>query len=282
MATATETVTPAFGRLDLKPGNAYPLQRVDYAEPSGFERLIAEHGYRLGWSRAAECPCKTTAENIDENSSTCPLCKNRRWLYYGAQEPQDLSGEALTSAQTGVIQRSNSFLIRGHMQNLSFVDDDTGVDGRWRTGQSQVTVFFDNNLMTRDRLINIDGQITYTEIVQAPESSTTPMPLRYIVSGGVYYMRSVEQVYQPGIDYTVRDGFVYFYSGSSAAPGTSITVNYATFPTYMVMSMPHAVRIQNVVKGIPKPANKMGSLQYLPLQAAVQLEFLPYDHVGST
>ena len=280
MPSVSEIVSPPFGRLDLEAGNAFPLQRVDYAEPSGFERLIAQHGYRLAWSRAAECPCKTAAVNIDENNSNCPLCKNRRWLYYGAQTPQDLSGETLTSAQQGVIARSGGFLIRGHMTNLSFTDDDTGMDGRWRVGQSSVTVFYDNQLMTRDRMINIDGQITYTEIVQAPPSATTPMQLRYIVSGGVYYMRSVERVFQPGVDYTVRDGFVYFFSSGLTAPGTNITVNYATFPTYMVMSVPHAVRLQNVIKGVAKPVNRMGNIQRLPLQATVQLEFLPYDHVG--
>ena len=282
MPTSSEIVTPAFGRLDLNAGNAYPQQRVDYAEPSGFERLIAQHGYRLAWSRAAECPCKTAAVNIDENNSNCPLCKNRRWLYYGAQTPQDIGGESLTSAQLGVIQRSGGFLIRGHMTNLGYVDNDTDIDGRWRTGQSAVTVFYDNQLMTRDRLINIDGQITYTEIVQAPASATAPMQLRYIVSGGVYYMRSVERVFQAGTDYTVRDGLVYFFSDALTAAGTNITVNYATFPTYMVMSMPHAVRLQNVVKGVPMPANRMGNIQRLPLQATVQMEFLPYDHVGGS
>ena len=56
---------------------------------------------------------------------------------------------------------------------------------------------------------------------------------------------------------------------------TRLAVHYSTYAVWIVDSMLHRDRTQNVLAQVKRPASPEGNFQRLPLQARVLLEFIP-------
>lgn len=270
-----EIVQAPFGRLKA---SSEPSGRIEFMADL-FEQRIAEHGMRLSWSRSAFCPCRPLDTSLEQPNPACKLCDATGYIYYGSPTPQDLTGEVLTPVQSLLMQQSSGFLIRGLMTSFSKQSSDYDRAGLWERGSSFLTVLFDNKLYFRDRLIALDTDILYRELVKMPAAPATTVPLRYIINGGVLFCRSATQVYTPGTDFTVQNGQLVWI-GTRPDAGTPLSISYMTFATYSVSSMAHVVRQQNEIRGTPSVSPE-GAIGKLPLMAQVSLTFVPHTSQGA-
>lgn len=269
-----EQVQPVFGRLAPSRDAS---QRVEFIEEL-FEDRIADHGMRLAWSRSAFCPCRPLDPSLEQPAADCKLCDATGYIYYGPPNPQDLSAENLTGVQRRMLERTRGFVIRGLMTSFGKVATDYDRAGVWERGNATLTVLADNKLYFRDRLVCLDTETLYREVVQMPAPPERRLPLRYLVQGGVLLCQGTAKTYVPGIDFTVRDGDVVWL-GKRPDAGERLSMAYNTFATYQVSSMAHVVRQQNDRLGLPQVSPE-GSIGRLPLMAQVSLTFIPHTAVS--
>lgn len=271
---ADEIITPVFGRLDVAQDAA---QRVEFIEGL-FNERIADHGMRLAWSRSAFCPCQPLDASLEQPAPGCALCDSTGYIYYGSVDAQDLSGENLSGVQQRLMAGSQAFLIRGLMTSLGKTASDYERVGLWERGAATLTVLADNKLYFRDRLIALDTEVLYREIVQMPAPPQQKVPLRYLVNGGVLLCQSATTSYVPGVDFTVMNGDL-LWMGQRPDAGTRLSMAYMTFATYSVSSMAHVIRQQNDKAGMPVISPE-GSVGRLPLMAQVSMTFVPHTTTG--
>ena len=269
-----EDQAPPFGRL-AKPTNTLDAGiRVDF-DGEEFSHAIANHGYRMVWTRRAECPCEPVSYQLTQPDPNCEACSGTGYLYFGPGEPQDLSDQLFTPVQQAALDSSGGFLIYGLMMPLSAQDKRNDRLGSWMMGSGSITVMPENQLGYRDRLVNIDAQYPYTEVAVMPAAPVLALPLRYLVSGGVYLCRdNAGKRYRLADDFVVESGRLRFLPGRSPAPGTRLTVFYLTFPVWLVESFSHRQRIQNKTGPDGIVVSPEGCIQRLPIQATVSLEFI--------
>lgn len=277
-STQIEYLPTPFGRLERPPGVSDQGIRADWRN-APYEQGIAAHGYRLIWTRRAECPCPPVDDRLTQASPICQICDGTGSLYFGAEQPQVLAGEVFTPVQQEVLRRSGGFLIRGIMSGLSTTDSRNDQMGTWLRGGTSVTVVHENRLSFRDRLVNIDVVMPYTEVVVRPADAAAWLPLRYLVSGGIYLVQDQDGVrYRYGEDYVDQAGKIIFSSGRGPKSGKRVTCHYLTFPVWLVENCLHRDRVQNIknnaVSGGPLVSPE-GRLQRLPTMASVVLEFIP-------
>ena len=275
---AIEYLPTPFGRLKRPPLARDPGVRAEWRNDP-FEQGIAAHGYRLIWTRRAECPCPPVDDRLTQANPACPTCDGTGSLYFGAESPQDLSGEVFTPVQQEVLRRSGGFLIRGIMSGLSVTDTRNDQMGTWMRGGTSVTVVHENRLSFRDRLVNIDVVMPYTEVVVRPVDVDEALALRYLVSGGIYLVQDQDGVrYRYGDQYIDQAGKIVFLRGQGPTPGKRLACHYLTFPVWLVSNVNHRDRVQNLVNnstsGGPKVSPE-GRLQRLPTMASLELEFIP-------
>ncbi len=270
-----ETVQPVFGRLSPSRDAS---QRIEFIEEL-FEDRIADHGMRLAWSRSAFCPCRPLDAALEQPAPNCPVCDATGYVYYGPGRPQDLSAENLTSVQQRMLDRTQGFVIRGLMTSFGKAATDYDRAGVWERGAATLTVLADNKLYFRDRLVCLDTETLFREVVKMPAPPERRLPLRYLVQGGVLLCRSVSRTYVAGIDFTVRDGDVVWL-GQRPDAGERLSMAYNTFATYQVSSMAHVIRQQNDRLGLPQVSPE-GSVGRLPLMAQVSLTFIPHSSLGT-
>ncbi len=272
----SETIQPTFGRLNPSRDAS---QRVEFIEDL-FEDRIADHGMRLAWSRSAFCPCRALDPALDQPAPNCPLCDATGYIYYGPPRQQDVSAENLTAVQRRMLARTKGFVIRGLMTSFGKAATDYDRAGVWERGAATLTVLPDNKLYFRDRLVCLDTETLYREVVQMPAPPERRLPLRYLVQGGVLLCQSIRRSYQPGVDFTVLNGDV-IWLGKRPDAGERLSMAYNTFATYQVSSMAHVIRQQNDRLGLPQVGPE-GAIGRLPLMAQVSLTFIPHSALGAS
>ena len=277
MAAIDET---PFGRLEKPTLLPDAGIRVDFDAPE-FDRAITNHGYRMIWTRRADCPCAPLSYQLTQPDPNCTLCSGTGYLYFGPQQPQDLSAHTFSPVQQAALTTSGGFLIYALAMPLSSQDKRNDRLGSWLTGGSSITVMADNQLGFRDKLVNIDSRLPYTEVGLMPARPSLTLPLRYLISGAVYLcMDETGKRYTPDVDFSVDVGLLAFSDVSAPSPGTRVSVFYITFPVWVVENTSHRSRVQNSVTSDGQVVSPEGSLQQLPIQAQVSLEFIPSDLNG--
>lgn len=273
--TQPEDQAPPFGRL-ARPTNTQDAGiRVDF-DSDEFSHAVANHGYRMVWTRRAECPCEPVSYQLTQPNPNCTTCSGTGYLYFGDDKPQDLTGQVFTPVQQAALDVSGGFLIYGLMQPLSATDKRNDRLGTWMVGGGSITVMPENQLGFRDRLVNIDAQYPYTEVAIMPVPPDLVLPLRYLVSGGVYLCQDTAgKRYHLGDDYTITAGRLAFLPTRAPAPGTRLSLFYNTFPVHLVEDVLHRQRLQNAVGPDGVIVSPEGFLQRMPIQARVSLEFIP-------
>ena len=263
-----------FGALGLPVGTKETGQRADF-RPDIFEINIEAKGQRLAWSRASHCPCVPINDQTQQPDPNCTLCGGNAVLYFGPQASQNLSTEGLSDVQKLIFTQYDAFMIRGLLLSSSKNERPWDRLGPWRSGMAMVTVRAQNQIGYMDRLINLDGLIAFSEVLEVPKDNISPLKSRYLISGGVHLVRSTRKRYEQGRDFTVQKGRIVFQPATAPAPKERLTLHYVTFPTWLVGDMPHATRITNVSFKNPAPISPEGDIYAMPIQAAIRLEFLP-------
>ena len=64
---------PQAGVTGLPEGTKEEGQRVDF-RPDQFDLTIETKGYRIAWSRAAQCPCKPINAQTEQPDPNCAIC----------------------------------------------------------------------------------------------------------------------------------------------------------------------------------------------------------------
>jgi hypothetical protein len=244
-------------------------------------KLVELTGVRVAWTRASVCPCSPVNDQTQQPDPLCTLCQGGGAFYFG---PKDYAaGEnvgVLTNIQKVILVRDGAAVIRGLMQKVTQAQDFYDRLGNWVRGTQMLTVRPENKIGYYDRLVCLDQEINYSEIIVQGADPTAALKLRYLATA-VNIIRSETTRYEQGSDFDVVDGKVVWISVSGApAANTRLSVHYLTHPTYLVIDHPHVMRgTQKRRKSAPL-ATPFGNPVALPIQAAIRLEFLQADDIG--
>jgi hypothetical protein len=269
MALAPQ-LKPTSGVIGLPEGIKEAGKRVDF-RPTDFEFLVETKGYRLAWSRAAQCPCNSVNNQTDQPDPNCPLCEGGGWLYFAPSEPITSTAGELDAVQQTIITRNNAAVVRGIMSSGAQQHDPYNPTVRWESGTMNLTVRHENRLGYYDKVVNLDSTIIFSELIDTDGSGV--LTLRY-VPRNVNFIRSVDAVFVPDTDYQVCDGVVTWLPGKEPITGTQVVCHYLMHPTWLVSEHPHVVRTTPVSFKTKTPKTPQGDPKLLPIQAVVRLDFL--------
>lgn len=255
------------------PGQKPLGSRADFI-PEHLASRIEWHGLRLAWSRATQCPCVPTNGQTDQADPSCGMCAGAGFLYFNDSSADDpaLVGD-LTAVQQKLCALGGAKVIRGIMTGMGMSDTPFERLGRLPEGQAMVTVRYQNRLGYLDRLVNLDAYIVHSEKVEFAGPGA-PLPLRYLVDGGVNLLATLTTRFLPDVDFEVTDGAVSFIDGRGPTPGAWVTAHYNYHPQYLVVERVHVTRLTytpNAKRSVNTPE---GGVTQLPLQAMLRLDFL--------
>ena len=267
-----EFIAPDAGIIGLPEGLKEEGKRVDF-KPDDFALLIETKGYRLAWSRTAQCPCVGINDQTDQSDPNCSLCEGAGWLRFqpiGAVTNSFIVGE-LDALQTKIVG-TDSAVIRAIM--TAFVTTPTPWDkvGPRLQGTVNVTTRAENKIGYYDRLVNLDSTIVYSELFKA--SGTSLDTTRYLVRE-INLLRSATQVYAEGTNFNIVAGDIQWVAGHEPEEDTQLVAHYLCHPTWRIIEHPHAIRLSPVKFKTAKPTTPQGDPKNLPNQGVAQYEWLP-------
>lgn len=267
----TMPTTPVLG---LPAGEKDAGQRVDF-KPSKFDLMIENKGYLLAWTRACWCPCEPVATQTKNPDPNCTLCDGTGWTYFGGNVVQDFDVEAwdLDVIQKKIIADNSAMVIRGIISGIGAKHEPYDKLGNWVEGSMQVTTRYENKLAHYDKLVCLDSEICYSEILTADGTAITAA--RYLITG-INHLRSMTKVYVADTDYQINAlGQVEWLSGNEPVVGTRLAIHYLCHPAFLVIEHPHVIRTTPQKFKTLKPKTPMGNPRGLPIQAVVRYDFLP-------
>lgn len=277
MATTPVITMPAYPVLGTPPGEKDSGQRVDF-KPTKFDLLIEQKGYLVSWTRACECPCAPVVEQTENPDPNCPLCKGRRWIYFGGNTEQDLSEYVFTNIQKKIVDDAGAMVIKGLITGIGSQADPWERMGSWVSGTMNLTVRHENKLAYYDKLTILDSEIGYSEILEA--DGTQYLSARYLMTG-INYLRSVSTVFIPDTDYRLLDDGRIQWIATPPASGTRLAVHYLCHPTFLVIEHPHVIRTTQQLFKTSTPKTPLGDPRSLPIQTLMRYDFLPEREVDA-
>lgn len=262
-------------------------QRVDF-KPDKFDLAIENKGYLLAWTRACMCPCMPVTGKTDQPDPNCTLCKGRGWFYFGGNQDQDLSAYKFDALQQKIIDDSNAMVIRGIISNVINQYDTIDRLTNWQSGRLSLTVRHQNKLALYDRIVVLNPEIVYSQVVVADGSELIEVgretyQVRYPVTGVNHISGHVPDTddpihYKHGTDYAANGvGQIVWVPGHAPEAETRLALHYHCHPVFLVVEHPHVLR-STLKKFKVSPADvktPRGDPKPLPIQAIVQYEFLP-------
>ena len=265
---------PAVPVLGVPEGTKQAGQRVDF-RPDQFDLAIETKGYMLAWMRACVCPCSpVVTESKGMPDPNCDLCGGDGWFYFGGTVPQPAKQiGSLDEIQKALVDNNNAMIIRGIMTSIQNQFSPWDKLGNWMSGSGMVTVRHQNKLGFYDKLIGLDVEIAYAQVIEDYDGGDT-LETRYMVTG-VNLIRSTDKVYSPDSDYHIVKGMVTWYPGRAPNSGTRLAVHYLCHPTWLVVEHPHAARVTSVKFKTANPKTPTGDPRKLPVQALVRYDFIP-------
>jgi hypothetical protein len=268
IAGITETAPEAL-RADFKPGD--------------FARAIDQHGARFAWARSMRCACRPTNRQTQQPNPACERCRGSGWMLFGDRSYQIPAAVGqLDAVQRAIVADANASVIRGILTGLSQQVEPYERIGERLTGAAMLSVRDENKLSFYDRLVDLDSEMTFSEVVEVEWSKgVTPRPL------------APKLRYRPiGITLLVDENGVELYSGETfelglggefrwiggniPRAGTRVGVHYLHHTTYRVIEWPHIMRRAQPRTNIPaaQRTTPLGTPSGLPRQAVVRLEHL--------
>lgn len=267
------TMSMDSGVINLPEGQKEAGQRVDF-KPDKFVLAIETKGYRVAWSRAAQCPCTPINDQTEQPSPNCSLCDGRGWFYFApalATVDEDTVG-TLTDVQRAIVQ-SNAAVIRAIMTGITTEKVPYDPIGSRLEGVMNATVRPENRLGYYDRITNLDSLIVYSEVVEAGDPAS-PLSTRYPIVA-LNLVRSETTAYTAPTLSLSAGKIVWNDSLTAPASGTLLLVHYLCHPVWLVVNHPHAIRTSPVKFKTGSPVSPAGNPEPLPIQAVIKYEFLP-------
>lgn len=271
------------GQIGLPPNVKEGGQRVDFKtlntqNDTAFDLLIETKCPRFGWARGARCPCTgPNPQAPDRAEPDCDLCNGLGFHYFRphqyVQDPNKIG--TLDDTQCALVDRANAVVIKCLMVNALSQPDIYTVLGTWAFGSASCTVRQGNRLGYYDRLIALDDEMVYSEIVEVPDDPTTPIKLRY-PAVALNMVRSVDTVYDE-TSACLDVGDLAWIAGQEPAAGTRLAVHYIARPVWVVMEHTKLNRTSLVKQKKPVTTTPQGDIVLLPQQVMVRLEHLPLD-----
>jgi len=277
-STAPDAYAPSTKGVSVRQGQEVSTRKTrSQFRQIEFQRVILQHGYYLMWSKAVICPCMNA--ETEQTRVNCATCDGSGFYY------------------------SDPLMVRGIMSNLERNEKIFEKFGSWVEGTSQVTVEPQYRMGYRDRIEMQDTVMTHNELFKKGDRRGTRSRLpartdsvRYrivrlvklVVSvGNVNLECCTEGAIPEGVDldnpdavfpleegYHFRitaDGWIEWLSrGDDLVPdGAWLSVLYEYAPVYIVVSHPHATRMETLETKVPSQQPFA-----LPVQALVKLDYL--------
>lgn len=265
------TLSKTPGAIGL-PVGVKDLVRVDFRNEMWIQAIEAK-GYRLAWTRTAQCPCKSVSEQTDQADPNCSICQGNGWLFFkpsGAVSNPKIIG-ALTPVQQKIVD-NQAAVIHGIMTAIGNAKKPWEQVGPRLEGMSMCTVRAENKLGYYDRITCLDARIVYSQILSATAVGA-PLVTRYPVVE-INLLRSKETVYTEGGDFDLVAGDIVWRTGKAPIADTPLVCHYLCHPTWRVWEHPHAVRVTLTKFKEKTPTTPQGSPIDLPVQAMLKYEFL--------
>lgn len=260
------------------PADTKARPRSDF-RPTEFDQAILTKGYRMFWSRAGVCPCLNN-DQTEQPDPLCPLCKGDAYYYFLPDEAlaqgsqKDAYGNAVQLNDAG-----DAVLIYVLMTSMTQDVQILEKFGEWVFGMSKVTTQPGNKLGYRDRLIAVDSDMAWAQIIEFDGADEIPVVgernkkgLRYpFVS--VHQLRSVATRYRIGSDFMLgSSGTIQWLPGRAPDAGTRLSIHGTIHPVWIVMDHINAYRDTQLEGATPSVAAQ--KRQKLPVHAMAKLDFL--------
>lgn len=257
------------GTAGLPVGVKSTGRTVDF-KPDDYIIAIESKGYRLAWSRASFCPCRSDNDQTGQPGINCTLCKGTGWMQFAPAiaVATKVVGK-LDALQTQIVS-NDAGVIFGVMTGITNKESAYDKLQRRLSGTMSVTVRPENKLGYNDRLVNLDTTIVYSQVEKTDGSAITAV--RYPVVC-MNLLRSEDQVFTEGTDFQITAGNIAWI-GTPPAPDTQLGMHYLTYPHWRLVEHPHSTRATLISAKTKKPATPLGNPTDLPVQGVCQLEFL--------
>jgi len=266
---------PVTGVIGLPDGQKEAGQRVDF-RPNQFELLIETKGYRIAWSRASFCPCKSPAAQSTQADPNCQICGGDGFLYFrpsGYAPP--LEAGTLDPLQAHILDLYRAVIIRGVVTSVARNVEAYDRIGAWMFGSALCTVRHQNKINYYDRLIFLDSLVAHSQIVDVADPSK-PFRAHYPIAEVNLLLDAAGKRYTSGSDFCLNeDGAIEFFP-AKAGPVGRYAVHYHYHPVWLVKEQAHLVR-ESLLKFKKSPnqlVSPRGDPQHLPIQAMIQLDYL--------
>jgi hypothetical protein len=255
--------------------------RSDF-KPTEFDQAILTKGYRMHWSRATVCPCRNN-DQTDQPDPTCGTCRGYGYLYFlpdpalpGASE--DADGNAIELNVAG-----DAVLIYVLMTQLTQDVQVFEKFGEWVFGMTRCTTQPENRLGYRDRLVSVDSEMVWSQLVEADGTNSIPVVGAYKgagpISKGFRYgfltvnlLRSKTTVYREGADFSLTSVGGIAWITTPPADEMLLTVHGTIRPHWVVMDHMHTIR-DTFIEGV-SPEVSAQEFRKLPVQVVATLDFL--------
>lgn len=251
--------------------------RADF-RPSEFDQAITTKGYRMYWSRAGICPCENNPQT-EQPDIICPLCHGDSFYHFLPDAALVNGGTDAFGNEIKINDAGDGVMI--YVLMTSMVQDPQIFEkfGEWVFGTAKVTTQHQNKLGYKDRLIGLDSELTYAQIVEYNGEAEIQVTGRINKEGfrypfiGINQFRSISQVYRPGSDYLLTpQGTIEWQTGKAPEAGTRLSVHGTVRPVWIVMDQLNAYRDTQLEGSSPDVASQQH--QRLPVHAMAKLDFL--------
>jgi hypothetical protein len=263
------------------PAGTKARPRSDF-KPSEFDQAILTKGYRMYWSRAAICPCRNN-EQTDQPDPTCGTCRGYGYLYFLPDPalpsaPKDAEGNEIVLNDAG-----DGVMIWVLMTQLTQDVQVFEKFGEWIFGLTRCSTQPENRLGYRDRLVSVDSEMVWAQLVEADGTNAIPIVGAYKgggpVSKGFRYgfltvnlLRSKATVYREGADFSRTSVGGIAWITTPPVAGTLLTIHGTIRPHWVVMDHMHTIR-DTFLEG-SDPSIKAQKFRKLPVQVVATLDFL--------
>lgn len=260
------------------PAGTKAQPRVDF-KPSEFDVAIVTKGYRMYWSRGGICPCVNN-EQTEQPDPVCRLCHGDAY-YYFLPDPAVLAGATADAHGNPVVLNpaGDAILIPVLMTSLTQDVQVFEKFGEWIFGMARATTQPGNKLGYRDRLVAVDAEMTWAQVVEYDGSDKivvvgerSKAGLRYAMIT-VNQLRSTAQVFKCPDDFTLTtQGEIAWQPGKKPPTGTRLALHGVIHPAWIVMDHVNAYRDTFLEGGDIFARNQ--KRKEMPVHAVVKLDFL--------
>lgn len=202
-------------------------ESLDYFVPkldqSDFDKLVADHGYRVKKEQAVKCPC--TSRNIQSPLMTCINCGGRGWKF--TEDESD-----------------NIIVLQSMNRNSKY---ETWTEAN--TGTVQITARWKNRLAVMDRITLLDSEDIFSENLNFYMVQDKP------TAYSIYNIKAIEKLFffkgddkelyplKENIDYTfslnkiVLKGSLFKNMTEEKVSELGISIRYTFNPQYLVVDI---------------------------------------------